>query len=100
MFTFKIINELDHQLFQECEKFEGNEKDLIDGFIHMCSTQEQVNKIIQKRYLHQLIRIYELFFDDDIIKMENVNGEDYPHLYDRPILIENVVSISERILSV
>lgn len=77
----------------------GNDKDILDGYIHMCGELNQLPRLVNKYYIGKLYYVYELKFSgNDLvnnIKFELSNNITHPHLYNRPLLYSDVVSQSE-----
>jgi len=90
--TYKILLIPDHLQFSETGVFHGNPRDIEDGFIHMCATKEQLPRLLNKYYQGIEVKIYELKFPFEDIIFEESNNQMYPHLYGKPITMENVVS--------
>lgn len=92
VYAYKILLEEDHKKFLEEGIFHGNDRDISDGYIHMCGNTDQLPRLINKYYTGKIIYIYNLKFPLEEIKYEESNNQIYPHLYDKPITSENVIS--------
>lgn len=83
--TYKILTIPEFFNFKEDGYFEGNESDKRDGFFHMCASEEQLPRIINKYFKDKSIVILRLKFEEDEIKNEEAQGEIYPHYYGEKI---------------
>lgn len=81
---FKILTVEQWDSFLVDGFFKGNQKDIEDGYIHMC-TEAQLEKTITKFFgNYTVLIIAEVEFDalDDTIKWEATrSGELFPHVY-------------------
>ena len=81
--SFKILNVNEWNDFQQTGEFFGTLLDLKDGYIHMSSTKEQMERVKNKYYKDT--QIYLLTIDLtklDAVKFEPIsNGDIYPHQY-------------------
>jgi uncharacterized protein (DUF952 family) len=92
---YKILTPHEWESFQELGEFRGTAIDLKDGYIHM-SMNSQVEGVIE-RHFQNIRPLYILKIQSEIVESkvkfeEASNGEQYPHLYDAPIYIQDVVS--------
>lgn len=97
--AYKIILKKDADIFNKDGVFYGNERDILDGYMHMCGEMNQITRLINKYYLGKPYYIYELKFTENEpinnIRFELSNGIMYPHLYNRPLVLSDVISQSE-----
>ena len=83
-FVYRVFNEKEFMNFKKTKKFEGNELDIVSGFIHL-STYEQIKGTIKKYFLeNDNILISKLRVSDlqASLKWEkNRDSEIFPHFY-------------------
>ena len=90
--VFKILTVDEWKQFQETKEFEGTDLDKRDGYIHMSSTREQMERVKGKYYKD--VQVYLLQIDSD--KLDNLkyepisNGDLYPHQYGK-LSLQHVV---------
>lgn len=93
---YKILLKPEWEKFQQTKEFIGTELDIKDGYIHMSSTKEQMERVKNKYYKD--VKVYLLKIDSDKLSQSNKfkyepisNGDLYPHYYDK-LLISHVIS--------
>lgn len=97
--VYKILEENEWTNFFKEKKFSGTSLDLRDGYIHMSSTQAQMERIKEKYYKDKKALLLHIDLDKLIetnkLKYEpSSNGEYYPHLYS-DLLIDYVEKVVE-----
>jgi uncharacterized protein (DUF952 family) len=91
--AFKILTVIEYQNFMKGGEFLGSQLDLRDGYIHMSSTKEQMQRVKDKYYKNEEIYLLEI----DLTKLDNLkfepisNGDIYPHQYGK-LKVDDVVS--------
>lgn len=92
MSIFKLLVKEEFKIFQKTGIFHGNNHDINSGFIHLCLRYQVKN--VSRKYINDkpfLIEINPKFYE---IKYEFAkNGEAYPHLYNRALIYESVLSV-------
>ncbi len=91
-FVFKILTLTQWQEFQEKKIFYGSTHDLRDGFIHL-ATQTQYSEVISRYFAQELkVVLVKIKFDQNNMVFEKTsNGEEFPHLYHRPLHFDEVI---------
>jgi uncharacterized protein (DUF952 family) len=96
---YKILTQTEWDAFQEKRFFSGSSTDTRDGFIHF-SSKEQIEGVLARYFAKQRpLYIVEFSVEDfgDSLRWEPTpQGEKFPHVYGRPLLIEKVLSTSIR----
>lgn len=82
-FYYKILTPKQAEEFRQDRIYHGNQKDLTDGFIHLCNTIEQCNRVRERSYKDKSVHILTLQFKRhvNIISERASDGDRYPHLY-------------------
>lgn len=81
--AYKILTIVEFQKFMKDGKFLGTSLDLKDGYIHMSSTKQQMERVKNKYYKDEEVYLLEI----DLTRLDNVkfepisNGDLYPHHY-------------------
>lgn len=88
---YKILTLSEYLQFNRDGFYQGNDRDIKDGYIHMCSTLKQTERLIKKYYSNTSFVILNLNFTDDEVVYEESNGEIYPHYYNGPLKYSYVV---------
>jgi uncharacterized protein (DUF952 family) len=91
--AYKILTVTEFEKFAKDKVFIGTPLDIKDGYIHMSSTKEQMERVKQKYYKDQKIYLLEIDLDKlNNVKFEPIsNGDIYPHLYG-DLKIDDVIS--------
>lgn len=80
---YKILLKSELEQFDQTKEFVGSNMDKKDGYIHMCSTLSQIDRVKGKYYKD--VETYLLQIDSsklDNLKYETIsNGDIYPHQY-------------------
>ena len=97
--VYKILEKNEWENFFKDKKFSGTSLDLKDGYIHMSSTQAQMERIKEKYYKDKKALLLHINLDKlmetNKLKYEPIsNGDLYPHLYD-DLLIDQVEKVIE-----
>ena len=97
--VYKILEENEWTNFFKEKKFLGTNLDLKDGYIHMSSTQEQIERIREKYYKDKTALLLHInlnkLIETNKLKYEPIsNGDLYPHLYDH-LSIDQVEKVVE-----
>ena len=95
-FYYKILTRPDFLTLQRELIFKGNAKDHKSGFIHMCSSLEQCDKVLKRSYDSIPVYILGLQFKRhvNIVTEKASDGDFYPHLYGE-IMISDVSTSRE-----
>lgn len=101
-FIYKALTQTEFESFTQEGHFYGSTHDQRDGFIHL-STEQQLSRILAK-YFPNETKVYILKVDindykHDIKWEPNSAGDLYPHLYNKPLAKETVVTIEEKTLN-
>lgn len=96
-YSYKILRPVEAIQLNFYGLFSGNSKDIINGYIHLCKNEEQLKKIILKKYKYEPITIIKIENSKTTkLKYEKASdGDEYPHLYDN---ITNNIIIGSLIL--
>lgn len=83
--VYKIMSVDEYKKFESSGIFEGTELDKKDGYIHMCQSKEQVQKVLDKFYQDE-VSVYKLLIDPLTLKnlkfeASKSGTEIYPHEY-------------------
>lgn len=96
--AYKIFKVDEWQAFEASKVTNGNSMDIRDKYIHMCSTVEQLNRIIAKYFPNINIYIATINLNELNVKYEPIsNGDIYPHLYDE-LKFDSVIDHELRLL--
>ena len=82
-YVYKICTKKECNFFKENKTWQGSNKDIEYGFIHL-SNREQVNKTLKRYYSNQKNLILLIIKTDtlkNIIWEKSTNGDKFPHLY-------------------
>ena len=91
--VFKILTADQWSAFQEAGEFIGSPVDIQDGYIHL-STAVQTERVLNKYYADtRPVFIIEFQSKEimDLLKWEKASNNDlFPHLYGRPLHLDEV----------
>lgn len=91
---YKILTADEWAAFQASGRFDGAPIDLTDGYIH-ASTATQVQETAEKHFAGQDGLVVAAFdpdvYGDDLKWEVSRGGAKFPHIYDRPLRIEEVL---------
>lgn len=81
--AYKILTLPEADSFLADGSTRGSPLDIKDGYIHMCSTHSQVERVLNKYYSGTDVRIATISLEGlENVKFEPIsNGDLYPHLY-------------------
>lgn len=93
--AFKILTVTEWVQFQKIKQFAGTPLDLKDGYIHMSSTKEQMDRVKDKYYKNQDVYLLQINLDKlNNVKFELIsNGDIYPHQYGK-LELDNVEDVT------
>tara|TARA_B100001029_G_scaffold130498_1_gene109424 strand:+ start:292 stop:615 length:324 start_codon:yes stop_codon:yes gene_type:complete len=95
-YVYKICTKKEWNFFKENKTWQGSNKDIEDGFIHL-SNREQVNQTLKKYFSNQKDLVLLILKTDtlnNLIWEKSTNDEKFPHLYSK-LQIENVLDSKE-----
>jgi len=94
MLIYKILTAEQWTAFETSGTFKGAPIDLADGYIHT-STAAQAQETADKHFAGQdglmLAALDADTFGDDLVWEVSRGGQDFPHIYNRPLVMSDVV---------
>ena len=94
MLIYKILTSEQWTTLDGTGSFAGAPIDLADGYIH-ASTAEQAQETADKHFAGQdglmLAALNTDTYGDDLVWEVSRGGQDFPHIYNRPLLRSEVV---------
>lgn len=94
---YKILTQHEHTIAETSSIFNGSEIDLKDGYIHSCSSLEQVKGVLS-RFFEGQNNLKLIQFDveglDVRFEISPRSGITYPHVYE-PIPMNRLVKIED-----
>lgn len=94
MLIYKILTAEQWATLDETGRFDGAPIDLADGYIHT-STAEQAQETADKHFAGveglMLAALDAASYGDDLVWEVSRGGQDFPHIYNRPLLRGEVV---------
>ena len=94
MLIYKILTSEQWATLEQTGSFAGAPIDLADGYIH-ASTAEQAQETTDKHFAGQtglmLAALEADSFGDDLVWEVSRGGAEFPHIYNRPIKLTEVV---------
>ena len=95
-YVYRICTKKEWEFFKEKKTWQGSNKDIDDGFIHL-SDREQVNQTLKRYFSNQKNLVLLILKTDtlnNLIWEKSTNNEKYPHLYSN-LVLENVLDCKE-----
>ena len=95
-YVYKICTKKEWEFFKEKKTWQGSNKDIDDGFIHL-SDREQVNQTLKRYFSNQKNLVLLILKTDTLTNLiweKSTNNEKYPHLYSN-LVLENVLDCKE-----
>ncbi|MEL6957753.1 MAG: DUF952 domain-containing protein [Pseudomonadota bacterium] len=94
MLIYKILTAEQWAELDQTGRFDGAPIDLADGYIHT-STASQATETADKHFAGQsglmLAALEAATYGDDLVWEPSRGGQDFPHIYNRPLLRTEVV---------
>ena len=95
-YVYKVFTKKEWEFFKEKRIWQGSNKDIKDGFIHL-SDREQVNQTLKRYFSNQKDLVLLILKTDtlnNLIWEKSINDEKFPHLYSN-LQLENVLDCKE-----
>lgn len=93
--VYKILKSCEWADFNKNGFFMGSQADFKDGFIHLASGS-QIKNVIEKYFLKERPLFVIKFSEEDFLKKLtwefSSSGENFPHLYNTKILLDDMNS--------